>query len=133
MIAIYKTYLPKHSLRYAHEAIDSTWVSSNGKFINIATERLREYLGVKYVQLVSNGTTATHLVAKSLAHKYPDIKKVVLPNNVYVSDWSALLYDKELEIVPIDADPDTGNNDELYISMEIDGSKGARRSSMASA
>jgi len=124
LIPIYNPYLPKHSLRYAHEAIESTWISSSGKFIDIATERLREYLGVKYVQLVSSGTAATHLVAKSLTYKHPEVKKVIMPNNVYVAAWNAFLYDKELEIIPIDADLETWYIDLLKLSDMIGDSNG---------
>lgn len=98
MIPIYKPYLPSNSLRYAHEAIDSTWISSSGKFLEKATELLSEYLGTSYVQLVNNGTSATHLVSKALVYKHPNINKIILPNNVYVAAWNSFLYDKEFDI-----------------------------------
>ena len=44
MIPIYKSYLPSRSLTYAHDAIDSTWVSSKGKYIALAQEKLQEML-----------------------------------------------------------------------------------------
>jgi len=109
MIPIYKPYLPKNCLKYAHEALDSTWISSSGKFINIATDHLSEYLGVRYVQLVNNGTSATHLVAKALQFKRPDISKILLPNNVYVAAWNSFLYDKEYQIILRDPDLATWN------------------------
>jgi len=109
MIPIYKPYLPSHSLRHAHAAIDSTWISFNGPYVERATEKLRELLGVKYVQLVNNGTAATHLVAKGLFYKHPNITKVIVPNNVYVAAWNAFVYDKNFDLVPIDADVATWN------------------------
>lgn len=111
MIPIYKPYLPSNSLKYAHEAMDSTWISSSGKFLKIATEKLSEYLGVKYVQLVNNGTSATHLVAKALQFKRPDINRILLPNNVYVAAWNSFLYDKEYQIILRDPDIATWNVD----------------------
>ena len=109
MIPIYKPYLPKCSLKYAHEAIDSTWISSNGKFLEMATDALRERLNSKYVQLVNNGTSATHLVAKSLLYKHPSIKKIIVPNNVYVAAWNSFLFDNEFSLEFKEPDISTWN------------------------
>jgi len=108
VIPVYIPYLPKKSLVYAHNALDSTWISSSGKYIELATDALRELLDVKYVQLVNSGTSAIHLVAKSLLFKNPRIKKIIVPNNVYVAAWNAFLYEG-LELIPIDADINTWN------------------------
>jgi perosamine synthetase len=118
MIPIYTPYLPKSSLKYAHDALDSTWVSSSGKYIELATDALRELLGVKYVQLVNNGTSATHLVAKSLLFKNPRIKKVIVPNNVYVAAWNAFLYEG-IELIPIDADINTWNFNADFLPSQL--------------
>lgn len=99
MIPIYKPYLPPKSLKYAHEAIDSTWISSSGRYLEKATELLADYLGTKYVQLVNNGTSATHLVSKAVSYNNPNISKIVFPNNVYVAAWNSFLYDKEYKII----------------------------------
>jgi|15BtaG_2_1085339.scaffolds.fasta_scaffold01537_7 perosamine synthetase len=107
-IPIYKPYFPEGSLRYAHDAIDSTWVSSSGKYIELATNRLKEVLKVEHLQLVNNGTSATHLIIKSLLFKNPNIKKVIVPNNVYVAAWNAMLYEG-VELIPIDADEASWN------------------------
>ena len=69
MIPIYKPYLNKKILSYAHDAIDSTWISSHGKYLNIVSDRLKEINNSKYVILTSNGTTATHLMAIGLKQK----------------------------------------------------------------
>tara|TARA_R100000951_G_C2628123_1_gene176721 strand:- start:40 stop:1158 length:1119 start_codon:yes stop_codon:yes gene_type:complete len=111
MIPIYKPYLPKSVLEYAHKAVDSTWISSQGDFLYEAEEKLKQLLGVSYVQLVNNGTAATHLVAKALTYKYPHIKTLFVPNNVYVAAWNAFKYDNNVELIPIDADEDTWNFD----------------------
>jgi len=110
MIPIYRPYLPKNVLKYAHDAIDSSWISSTGKYIDASTERLKELLGVKHVQLVNNGTSATHLVAKSLVVKNPEIRSVIVPNNVYVAAWNSFLYEN-IDLLPIDANVETWNID----------------------
>tara|TARA_S200000501_G_C20849726_1_gene755187 strand:- start:84 stop:1181 length:1098 start_codon:yes stop_codon:yes gene_type:complete len=110
MIPIYKPYLPKKTLVYAHDAIDSTWISSQGKYIEEATEKLKSILNVKYVQLLNNGTSATHMAVKALLYKNPNIKKVIVPNNVYVAAWNAFLYEG-IKLIPIDSSLDTWNID----------------------
>ena len=111
MIPIFKLYLPKHVLKYAHDAIDSTWISSIGKYIQLSQEKLREIVGVKHVLLVNNGTSAVHLVAKALKFKYPHIRNIIVPNNVYVAAWNGFLFDKDFVLNPIDANIDTWNFD----------------------
>lgn len=111
MIPIYKPYLPHSVLEHAHKAVNSTWISSQGKYLVEAEEKLKQLLEVPYVQLVNNGTAATHLIAKVLYHKHPEIKKLFVPNNVYVAAWNAFKYDNRIELIPVDADVETWNFD----------------------
>jgi len=111
MIPIYKPFLPKNSLSYAHDAIDSTWLSSQGKYINLATDKIKEILNIKNLLLVNNGTSATHLVAKALNKKYPKIKKIIAANNVYVAAWNSFLFDNNYKIETIDTNLETWNID----------------------
>src|SRR5208283_5123863 len=48
-------------------------------------------LNVKYVLPVNNGTSACHLVAKSVSKK--QIFDIIIPDNVYVAAWNAFLFD----------------------------------------
>lgn len=112
-IPVYKPYIPEISKYYAENAIESTWISSHGKYIDMCERFLEEYLGVKHVLLCNSGTAAAHLVAKAMKKKYPHVKKVLVPNSVYVAAWNSLLFDKNLEIVPTYTDYSTWNMD-LY-------------------
>jgi len=120
MIPIYKPYFTESNLKYAHDAINSGWVSSQGEYLDLSKNKLKDLLGTKKVILTSNGTTATHLLALSLKYKYPHIKKIIVPNNVYVAAWNSFLFDKEYELVPIDADVDTWNFDLDKLESAID-------------
>ena len=111
MIPIYKPFLNSHTLKYAHDALDSTWISSQGYYLDAAKEKIKELLNVKWVVLTNNGTTATHLVSKSLQFKNPKIKKIICPNNVYVAAWNSFLFDNYYELNPIDSNLDTWNFD----------------------
>ena len=111
MIPVYKPYLNDKVTENVKNAIESTWISSAGAWRDTAVSQLKKLLEVDNVLLVNNGTAATHLIAKSLKFRRPSIKNIIVPNNVYVAAWNCFLYDKELKLMPIDADEDTWNID----------------------
>ena len=111
MLPIYQPYLPASCLKYAHDALDSTWISSQGVYIDKAKEKLKEIIGSNYVVLVNNGTCATHMLALGLKFKYPNLKKIIVPNNVYVAAWNSFLFSGGWEFEVIDADLKTWNVD----------------------
>jgi perosamine synthetase len=120
MIPIYKPYFNENNLKYAHDAINSGWVSSQGKYLDLSKNKLKEILNCNKIIFTNNGTTATHLLSISLKYKYPKIKKLIVPNNVYVAAWNSFLFDKEYEIIPIDANLDTWNFDVSKIKKNLD-------------
>jgi perosamine synthetase len=122
MIPIYKPYLPKESLKYAYNAIESGWISSIGDYKNIASNKLCNLLDVKNCLLVNNGTVATHLLIKALKYKYPKAKNIIIPNNVYIAAYNSLLFDdtKEFNIYPIDSNLNTWNADYSNLPFEPD-------------
>jgi perosamine synthetase len=122
MIPVYKPYLPAESLKYAHEALDSTWISSQGKFLPMVTDKLKELLKVPYVIPLNNGTSACHLVAKALHRTAVDKsnkKPIIVPNNVYVAAWNAFLFDNQYKLIPVDADLHTWNYDLIQLDETI--------------
>jgi perosamine synthetase len=124
MIPVYQPYLTENNTRFAHDAILSGWISSQGKYLDLTKNKLKELLGCKYLILTNNGTTATHLVSLSLKFKYPHIKKIIVPNNVYVAAWNSFLFDKDYEIIPIDANLSTWNMDTSNLDKLIDNETG---------
>jgi perosamine synthetase len=63
-----KEFVPLHEPRfsgneskYVQECIDSTFVSSVGKFVDRLENDLKEYTGAKYVVAATNGTAALHM------------------------------------------------------------------------
>lgn len=115
MLPIYQPYLPASCLKYAHDALDSTWISSQGVYIDKAKEMLKQILGAKFVILVNNGTCATHMLALGLKFKYPHIKKLIVPNNVYVAAWNSFLFSGGFDFEVIDASEKTWNIDHSKI------------------
>jgi perosamine synthetase len=122
MIPIYQPYLTKDNLEYAHKALDSGWISSQGEYLDLSKNLLK--LKAKYnnhkIILTNNGTTATHLLALALQYKYPFIKKLIVPNNVYVAAWNAFLYTQKYELIAVDANLNTWNFEESNLDNLID-------------
>lgn len=115
MLPIYQPWLPASCLKYAHDALDSTWISSQGVYIDKAKDKLKEILGSRYIVLVNNGTCATHMLALGLKFRYPNLKKIIVPNNVYVAAWNSFLFSGGFEFEVIDARLDTWNIDHSKI------------------
>lgn len=109
MIPIYKPYFTKESLKYAHDAIDSTWISSHGKYLSMVEEKLKEITKANHVILTMNGTAATHLVACALKFKYPKIDNIIVPSNVYIAAWNMFIVNPKFHVDPIDANIQTWN------------------------
>jgi len=109
MIPVYKPYLPNHITQYAHNAIDSNWISSHGEYLNLATEKLKEINNSKYVLLTNNGTTAGHLMCLGLTKLYGNKQKIVVPNNVYIAAWNVFKMSTDHEFIPVDANLETWN------------------------
>lgn len=110
-IPVYKPYLSKRTLNYAKDALDSSWVSSHGKYLIKAEDKLKEISESKFVLLTNNGTSATHLVAHALKMKYPDIDTILVPSNVYVAAWNMFRTIPYYDFYPLDADLNTWNMD----------------------
>ena len=47
--------------KYLNDCIDSTFVSSTGKFVDEFEEKIAKYTGAKYAVATSNGTLALHI------------------------------------------------------------------------
>ena len=47
--------------QYLNECIDSTYVSSTGKFVDLLEEKIAKYTGAKYAVATSSGTSSLHI------------------------------------------------------------------------
>ena len=71
MINVTKTYLPnkKKYLSYVDEIYKSGWITNNGPLVQELENRLADYLGVKNIVLVANGTVALEIAYRTLEIK----------------------------------------------------------------
>ena len=85
----------------------------------MAEDLLCEQFNTDQALLVSNGTCATHLLAKSLRFRHPNINRIIAPNNCYVAAWNSFLFDGyDWEIALIDSNLKTWNAD--YANVDAD-------------
>ena len=76
--------------KYLKECLDSTFVSSTGKFVDIFEKKLVEFTGSKYAIAVASGTSALHI-----SLKLADVKKddeVLVPALTFVATANAVTY-----------------------------------------
>ena len=115
MIPIYSPRVYRES---AQKALESGWISSQGEYIEFATNKLKEIFDIPYVILMNNGTSATHMLIQSLKYRHPGLTKIYVPNNVFIAVWNAVLYEYPAGIIEVmETDPGTLNmrTDEAYI------------------
>jgi perosamine synthetase len=90
--------------KYLNECIDSTFVSSTGKFVDEFEEKITKYTGAKYAVATCNGTSALH-VSLILANVTKNDEVITQPLT-FVATCNAISY-CGAEPVFIDVDKET--------------------------
>ena len=75
---------------YVKECLDTNWVSSVGKFVDVFEQKLAEYTGVKRAFAVVNGTAALHISLKMAGVDIGD--EVLVPDLTFVATANAVTY-----------------------------------------
>ncbi len=99
-------------------AIESEWISNHGIYVNLASEKLKEILGIKYCILMNNGTSATQCLFKAIKYKHPHIQKIYVPNSVFVAPWNCALMEyphEAIEVLRLDEHTLNMDTNEDYI------------------
>ena len=101
MINVTKTYLPNKEKykEYIDEIYANGWLTNNGPLVQRLEKRLAEYLGVKNIVLVSNGTVALEIAYRTLGLK----GFVITTPFSFVATTSSLVTN---QLLPIFADID---------------------------
>lgn len=90
--------------KYLNECIDSTFVSSVGKFVDSFEQKIAEYTGAKRAIVCVNGTNAIHLAL--LACGVEDNDEVITQPLTFVATTNAITYANASPVF-IDVDKDT--------------------------
>lgn len=87
---VYQPDLSGNEKKYVNDCLDSTWISSKGKFISEFENKFAEFIGVKYAAAVPNGTIALHLALLTLGIGPGD--EVIVPTFTYIASVNAITY-----------------------------------------
>jgi dTDP-4-amino-4,6-dideoxygalactose transaminase len=120
MINVTKTYLPnkKKYQSYVDTIYSSGWVTNNGALVQELAERLRDYLGLEDIVLVSNGT-----VALEVAYRLLGMKDDVLTTPFSFVATTSSLVSNGLRPVYSDIHPETLNIDPIKLRDNLSGNE----------
>jgi len=116
-IPLHEPYFGGNEKKYLNECIDSTFVSSVGKFVDRFEEMIKEHTGAKYAIATVNGTSALHVALKLAGVQQDDL--VITQPLTFVATCNAISY-CGADSVFIDIDKDTLglSSDALKIWLE---------------
>lgn len=105
-IYVTKPFLPplEEFLPYLEDIWREKWLTNNGKYHQLLEERLRDYLGVKYLSLFSNGTLALLTALQTLRIT----GEVITTPYSFVATTHALWWNNIMPVF-VDIEPETFN------------------------
>jgi len=117
MINVTRPFLPPQEEynKYLNSIWESHWLTNNGPLARELETRLKEYLGVEYLQFTSNGTIAIQIALKALGIT----KKVITTPFSYVATTSTILWEGCVPVF-VDIDPATLCIDPNLVEDKID-------------
>lgn len=89
-VPVYQPDLSGNERDYVLECLDSTWISSKGKFIAQFETGFADFIGVPHAATVCNGTVALHLALVALGIGPGD--EVIVPSLTYIASVNAIRY-----------------------------------------
>ena len=115
-IAVAAPTLYGNEKRYVLECLETTWISSIGRFITEFERAFARFCGVEHAIAVNNGTNALHLALVVLGLKPGD--EVIVPTLTYIATANAVTYCGAKPVL-VDCNPRTLNMDPGAIAGKI--------------
>lgn len=111
-----KPYLPNREQykAYIDQLFESCWLTNKGELVQTLEERLRQYLGVKHLILVANGSLALQLAYHAL-----DLRGEVITTPFSFAATTNTLVWESLKPIFADIDSQTFNLDPSNIETQI--------------
>ncbi len=116
MIHIASPDLSGNESRYVAECVESTWISSAGRFIGEFETAFSKVAGARHAIATNNGTTALHLALAAIGVGPGD--EVIVPTLTYIATANAVRYCGATPVF-VDVEPDTMNLDPRDIEHRI--------------
>ena len=89
-IPVYQPELSGNEKKYVNECLDSSWISSKGKYTSLFEQAVSDFTGIKYTTGVCNGTVALHLALVALGIGLGD--EVIVPTLTYIASVNSITY-----------------------------------------
>lgn len=102
--------------KYVMDCVDTTWVSSAGKYVNEFEAKFAEFCNADHAISCCNGTVALHLPL--LAYGIKEGDEVIMPALTYIATCNAVKYVNATPVF-VDVDPETWNIDPNKIEEKI--------------
>ena len=115
-IPVYQPDLSGNEKRYVLECLDSTWISSKGRFITEFEDQFAGFIGAKHAIGVCNGTVALHLALVTLGIGPGD--EVIVPTLTYVAAVNAIAYTGATPVF-VDSLPETWQMDPADVRRKL--------------
>jgi len=89
-IPIYRPRLLGNEARYVNDCLDTSWISSKGRYISDFETAFARFVAADHATAVTNGTVALHLALLALGVGPGD--EVLVPTLTYVASVNAISY-----------------------------------------
>lgn len=116
MIPVNEPVVSKNAKRYIMDCVNTGWVSSTGKYIELFEQLFAKYIGVRYAVTTTSGTTALHLAIAALDIGEGD--EIIVPDLTIISCAFSPLYTGAKPVF-VDVEPVTGTIDPRKIEAKI--------------
>ena len=93
---------------YVLDCLETNWISSMGKYIELLEKGFAEHCGTKHAVAVNNGTSALHLALAALNISQGD--EVIVPSFTMIASINAILYTGARPVI-VDSELTTWNMD----------------------
>ena len=115
-VPVYMPSLTGNEKKYVNDCLDTSWISSKGKYNDLFAEEFARYIGANYATTVANGTLAVHLALLALGIGPGD--EVIVPTFTYIASANAVKY-TGAEVVFADSLEDSWQLDPVDFEKKI--------------
>ena len=115
-IPVYQPELSGNEKKYVQECLDTSWISSKGKFVGEFEQQFAHVTQINHAISVSNGTAALHVALLALGIGPGD--EVIVPSFTYIASVNAIRYVGAIPVF-VDIEEDSWQLDNSLIEPVI--------------
>lgn len=116
LIPVAAPVLAGREKEYVADCMESGWISSGGKYVELFEAAFAEFCGVRHAISCCNGTVALHLALVALGVSTGD--EVIVPTLTFVATANAVTYCGARPVF-VDSEPETWNLDPAQVETKI--------------